>query len=171
MSASGPGRAWLGVLSAALLVSGCAVKRIENGVYHSSKGYRVAVPGGQWAPVDESPADLELQHRSLPAGMAVNAVCEGAASRRAADVLGRQLLIGLRDLAVIERGTVQVAGRPASRVVVDGRLEDSRASVRIETVLMKDGRCVYDFMYGAPPAIFDATRADFTRFVDSFRTE
>ena len=171
MNACAPGRAWTVLLSAVLLVSGCAVKRIENGVYHSPKGYRVAIPGREWTPVDESPADLELWHRSSPAGVAVNAVCEGAAPRRAAGVLARQLLIGLRDRVVIERGTIQVAGQTASRTVVDGRLEDSKTSVRIETLVMKDGRCVYDFMYVAPPATFDATRADFTRFVDSFRTE
>jgi hypothetical protein len=171
VSAHGPVWVWLGVLSAVLLVSGCAVKRIENGVYHSSKGYRVAVPGSEWASVGESPADLELRYRSAPAGMAVHAECGGATRRRAADVLARQLLIGLRNRAVIERGTTEIAGRPASRAVVDGRLDGATADVRVETLVMKDGRCVYDFMYVAPPATFDATRADFIRFVDSFRTE
>jgi hypothetical protein len=159
------------VLSAALLVSGCAVQRIENGVYHSPKGYRVAIPGGGWAPAEESPADLELRHRSSPAGMAVHAVCEGGAPRRPAGVLARQLMIGLRDRAVIERGTTEIAGRPASRTVVDARLEDATGMVRVETLMMKDARCLYDFMYVAPPATFGATRADFARFVDSFRTE
>jgi hypothetical protein len=159
------------VLSAIVLVSGCAMKRIENGVYHSSKGYRVAIPNSEWTRMDESPADLELRHRASPAGMAVNALCQGAAPRRASSVLARQLLIGLRDRLVIERGTVQVAGRPSSRVVVDGRLEDGKASVRIESLLMKDGHCLYDFLYVAPPDTFDTTRSDFTRFVESFRTE
>lgn len=171
MIARAPSGAWLGLLSVVLLVSGCSVKRIENGVYHSSRGYRVTIPGADWAPFDESPADLELRHRGAPAGMAIRAVCEGAAPRRAADVLGRQLLIGLRDRVVIERGPTEVAGRPASRAVLDGRLEGSTARVRMETLVMADGRCVYDFLYAAPPATFDATHPDFTRFVDSFRTE
>ena len=159
------------MLSAVLLLSGCAVKRIENGVYHSSKGYRVVIPGNEWAPFDESPADLELRHRASPAGMAIHVVCEGAAPRRATDALARQLLIGLRDRALIERGSTEIGGRPASRAVLDGRLDGSPARVRMETLVMADGRCVYDFMYVAPPATFDTTRADFTRFVDSFRTE
>jgi hypothetical protein len=159
------------MLSAVLLVSGCAVKRIENGVYHSSKGYRVVIPGNEWAPFDESPADLELRHRASPVGMAIHAMCEGAAPRRATDVLARQLLIGLRDRSVIERGSTEIAGRPASRAVLDGRLDGSTTRVRMETMVMTDGRCVYDFTYVAPPETFDATRADFTRFVDSFRTE
>ena len=159
------------MLAAVVLVSGCAMKRIENGVYYSSKGYRVTIPRGEWTLVDESPADLTLRHRASPAGMAVNAVCEGSAPRRAPGVLARQLQIGLRDRRVIERAPVEVAGRPASRTVIEGRLEDSTARARIESLSMQDGRCLYDFLYVAPPATFEATRSDFTRFVDSFRTE
>lgn len=154
-----------------LLVSGCAVKRIENGVYHSPKGFRVTIPGSEWAPFDDSPADLELRHRGAPAGIAIHAVCEGGVSRRAPDVLSRQLLIGLRDREVIERGSAEIAGRPASRAVLDGRLDGSATRVRMETLVMTDGRCVYDLMYVAPPAAFDATRADFGRFVESFGAE
>jgi hypothetical protein len=159
------------VLPVIVLVSGCAVKRLENGVYHSSKGYRVTTPSPQWEPVDDSPADLELRHRSASAGLAANAVCEERTTRRSSRVLARQLLVGVRDRSVIDRGEVDVAGRPAVRAVVDGRLEGSEARVRIETVVVKDDRCVYDFMYVAPVATFAATRADFHRFVDSFRTE
>jgi hypothetical protein len=171
VSTNGPrGRAWLVVLAAGLVVSGCALKRIENGVYHSSKGYRVAIPKSEWTLVDGGPADLALRHHGSSAGMAVNAVCEAVAPRRADDVLARQLHIGLRDRRVIERARGEVAGRPASRVIVEGRLEDS-ASVRIESLSMRDERCLYDFLYVAPPAAFDAARPDFATFVDSFRTE
>jgi hypothetical protein len=171
VNARAVGGAWLGVLSAVLLVSGCAVKRIENGVYHSPKGYRVTIPGSEWAPVDDGPADLELRHRSARAGLAIHAVCEGAEPRRAADVLTRHLLIGIRDRKVLERGTTQVGGRPASRVVLDGRLRGAEAGVRVEALTTKEGRCVYDLMHVAAPAAFEATRADFARFVDSFATE
>ena len=42
---------------------------------------------------------------------------------------------------------------------------------RIEAYVMSEGRCVYDFMHVAPPETFEATRADFARFVGGFRTE
>jgi hypothetical protein len=164
-------RAWLVVLAVVPLVCGCAVKRIENGVYHSSKGYRVAIPKAEWTLVDEGPADLTLRHHVSAAGMAVHAVCEGAAPRRAPGVLARQLQIGLRDRRTIERTTVEVGGRPAARVVVEGRLEASATSVRIESLSMTNERCLYDFLYVAPPATFEATRGDFAQFVDSFGTE
>lgn len=168
MRAPRPRGVWLAVLLT--LASGCAVKRIENGVYHSSKGYRVTIPA-EWVPVDGGPADLELRHRGAAAGMAVNAVCEGAAPRRTTGVLARQLLIGLRDRKVIERGTAEVAGHSASRLVVEARLENTETRVRVEGLVMTDGRCLYDFLSVAPPEGFDAVRGDFDRFVDSFRTE
>jgi len=114
-------RVWLGVLPAIILVSGCAVKRLDNGVYHSSKGYRVTTPSPQWLLVDDSPADLELRHRSVSAGMATHAVCEERTIRRSSHILARQLLVGIRDRSVIARGEVDVAGRPAVRAVVDAR--------------------------------------------------
>jgi hypothetical protein len=171
VNASARKRAGLVTLTAVVLVSGCAAKRIENGVYHSSKGYRVAIPNGEWTLVDEGPADLMLRHRASAAGMAVNAACDGATARRPPGALARQLQIGLRDRRTIERATIDVAGRPAARTVVEGRLDEEAASARIESLSLRDGRCLYDFLYVAPPATFEATRADFASFVDSFRTE
>ena len=62
-------------------------------------------------------------------------------------------------------------GGEGDRRVVEGRLEDSATSVRIESLSMTNERCLYDLLYVAPPATFEATRGDFARFVDSFGTE
>ena len=162
---------WLRVLPAFVMLSGCAVQRIDNGVYHSPKGYRVEIPGSQWAPVVESPADLELRHRASAAAMAANATCGAATARRPSSALARQLLIGVRDRTVIEHGEIQVAGRPAVHAVLDGRLTGAEDHVRIETLVLKDDRCVYDLMYAAPSAAFAELRSDFARFVESFKTD
>jgi len=162
---------WLGIVPAVILATGCAVKRIDNGVYHSSKGYRMAIPGERWTPVSDSPADLELRHRASAGVIAANATCDGATSRRGSRLLTRQLLMGVRDRTVLENGEITIAGRPAAHAVLDAGREGSEARVRIETIVLADNRCVYDFMHVAPPAAFAATQADFTRFVDSFRTE
>lgn len=163
--------AGLGVLSAIVLTSGCVVKRMDDGVFHSSKGYRVEIPGAQWAAVDESPADLELRHRALPAAMAASAVCAESTARRPSRALARQLFIGVRQRQVIERDEIEIAGRRAARAVVDARLEGSEQRVRIETLVVKDERCVYDFMYAAAPGAFAELRPDFARFIESFRTD
>ena len=171
MRGRGSTAVWLGVMPAIVLAAGCAVKAIDNGVYHSSKGYRVAIPGGAWTPVIDSRADLELRHLGSAGIIAANATCDGTMSRRGPDLLARQLLIGIQDRRTIERGDVDVAGRPAARVLVDAREEGSQARVQIETIVLTDNRCVYDLIHAAPAAAFADTRADFTRFVDSFRTD
>jgi hypothetical protein len=50
-------------------------------------------------------------------------------------------------------------------------MRQSDERVRIESYTLKGERCVYDLLYVAEPAAFDAWRADFQRFVDSFAGE
>src|SRR5262245_41412426 len=99
--------------------------------------------------------------------MLAHATCEAHAAKRPANVLQRQLLVGLRDRRVVERGEVTVGGRPGMRTVVEAAAEDD-SRVRIETVTVTDGRCVYDLAYAASVEVFPARRAAFADFVASF---
>jgi hypothetical protein len=157
--------------AAACALVGCAGGRIESGVYHSSKGYRVTLPGPEWTVADASEADLELRHRTAAAGMLANATCEGRARAPGLDALARHLVMGWRSRSTIERGDADVGARRAAHAVFDGRLGAHDAPVRVETYVMKDARCVYDFAYAAPPASFETWRAAFRRLVESFATE
>lgn len=161
---------WVGV-GAMVALAGCAGSRIESGVYHSSKGYRIVPPGAAWTLVTESGADLELRHRTERAAMLANADCEPAPARRPLDVLTRQLLLGLRDRVVVEDGEVSLGGRRAAHAVLEGRMGRDAEPMRIEAFVTKDARCVYDFLYVAPPAAFDALRPDFEGFVGTFGRE
>ena len=158
-------------LGAVIAFSGCAGRRIENGVYHSDKGYRLTLPGPDWSVTADSKADLELRHQDGLAAMLANAECDDRAKSRSAGLLLGQLLIGLRDRATIEQNEVSVNGRQALHRVLDGRVAADGAPTRIEAYVVKDQSCVYDFAYAAPPAAFEAWRADFRRFVESFAKE
>jgi hypothetical protein len=165
------GRATLVGVAVVVVAAGCAGKRFENGMFHSGSGYRVALPGPAWVVAEGGQAELELRHRAVPAGMLVNAACDGAATGRSFAVLTRHLLIGLRDRTVLASDEVGVNGQRAGRTVVEGRLAGRDQRVRVEAYVLKDGRCVYDLLYVAPPEAFDALRADFEAFVQSFTTE
>ena len=91
-------------------------------------GYRVTLPGPAGSSSRDSRADLELRHRTASAGMLVNAVCDAGGGAARPDVLARQLLIGLRDRAVVESDEVPVNGRRGVRTG-DGRTDaaDGRA--------------------------------------------
>jgi hypothetical protein len=80
-------------------------------------------------------------------------------------------LLGLRDRATLEEGEAEVAGRRGFRRVIEGRPRSADDRVRIESVVLKDGRCVYDLLYVAAPEAFDSGRGDFQRFVQSFTME
>lgn len=158
-------------LGAVIAFTGCAGRRIENGVYHSDKGYRLTLPGSEWSVAADSKADLELKHQDGLAAMLANAECDDRARARSADLLLVQLLIGLHDRATIEQNEVSVNGHQALHRVLDGRVTADGAPTRIEAYVLKDQGCVYDFAYAAPPASFEAWRADFRRFVESFAPE
>ena len=158
-------------LGAVIVFTGCAGRRIENGVYHSGKGYRLTLPGAEWSVATESKADLELRHQDGLAAMLANAECDDRARSRSAGLLLAQLLIGLRDRATIEQNEVSVNGRQALHRVLDGRVSADGAPTRIEAYVLKEESCIYDFAYAAPPASFEAWRADFRRFVESFARE
>ena len=162
--------AWIGCVAIGI-TAGCAGPRIEAGVYHSPKGYRVALPGADWVLARESDADVELRHRSATAGMLVNAACESGSARRGLRVLARHLLLGVVGRTMVEEGEVAVDGRRALHRVLEGRLASDGASVTIETYLLTDGRCVYDLVYVAPRGAFDAWRGDFRRLVETFSME
>lgn len=159
------------VLGVVVALTGCAGRRIENGVYHSTKGYRVTLPSPEWFVAESSNADLELRRHDGTAAMLANAQCDDRARSRSVDLLFGHLLIGVRDRATIEREEVSLSGRRALRRVLDGRLAADDAPTRIEAYVMKDERCVYDFVYAAPPSSFDAGRAEFRRFIESFAME
>ncbi|HEU5320545.1 MAG TPA: hypothetical protein VFX28_07070, partial [Methylomirabilota bacterium] len=119
--------------AAALLLVGCAGKRLVGGVYHAPEGYRVTVPGPAWTVAGESRAGLELRHRSRPAGMLVNAVCDPRVAGRRPAVLERHLFLGVRDRTVLEHGEVALNGSPAAHTVMEGRMRGREDRVRVET--------------------------------------
>ena len=154
-----------------VVLTGCGGRRIENGIYHSEKGFRLTLPGAEWSVATDSKADLELRHQDGLAAMLVNAECDQRARSRSADLLLGQLLIGLQDRATIEQNEVSVNGQQALHRVLDARTSADGAPTRIEAYVLKDQDCVYDFAYAAPPASFEAWRPDFHRFVQSFTNE
>jgi hypothetical protein len=155
----------------ALALGACAGRRIVDGLFRAPAGYQVALPGPAWEVTDESRADLELHHRTAPAGMLVNAACDPAVARRGRGILTRHLLMGLRDRTVVEADEIPVNGRVASHRVLEGRMRQTDERVRVESYTLKDDRCVYDLLYVAAPDVFEAWRGDFRRFVESFAGE
>jgi len=117
---------------ATLAIAGCATTRLDAGVFHSKKGYRVALPGGDWIVANGGGADLTLKHRDGQRGIVVHAACDAARARGPLNVLARHLLSGLRERSVVTREDVSVNGKVARHAVVEGRVGDAREPVTVE---------------------------------------
>ncbi len=162
------GAAAIALVAAGL--AGCATAtRIEGGVFRAASGYRVTLPGAEWAVTrEDAKADLHLRHRDGGAAMLAHGACGGGAARRPFGILTRHVLVGLRDRTVVDEGSAQVNGRTAAHTVMDARVDESEARVRVESYIVKDERCVYDLLFVAAPEVFAGRRPAFQSFVDSF---
>lgn len=161
LALAGPG------LVAALTLSACAAARPAQGVFDSPKGYRVTLPGGGWDELDPDGLDLALRHRESPATIVVHATCEPAVAGRAPEVLLRHVTVGLADRRIVEHASTTVAGLPAARAVLEGRAAADGEPARVEALVVRGARCVYDLVYAARPEVFQERRADFGRLVES----
>ena len=148
------------------MLAGCAGGSIERGVFHSDKGYRVTLPAGGWQVDREPRADLALKRGGPEGGMLVDATCDARSVERPLRLLSRYLVFGLVHRSVVEEAPVEIAGREGLRQVVRGQREGT--DVEVEAVVLKDRRCVYDFLYVAPAPAFAEGRPAFRAFVESF---
>jgi hypothetical protein len=159
------------VIAAAIVAAGCATApgRIENGMFHSAKGYRVTLPPSGWRIETGPRADLTLESVADGGGMLVDATCGGREATRPLDVLARHLTFGLTRRDVLENGTATVGGRDAAHSVVRGRA--AGRDVTVEAVVMRAGPCVHDFLFVAPSEAFAAGRSAFRALIESFALE
>jgi hypothetical protein len=155
-------------LGLGVLLAGCgtAAGRIENGVFHSNKGYQIGLPGNGWRVEANGRADLELKRESPPGGMLANATCDGKPLGYSLPMLTRHLTFGLKNRVVVGQENEVRNGQSAERTVLRGTMDGME--VGVEAVVLKTERCVHDFLYVAPMAAFESGRADFRTFVESF---
>jgi hypothetical protein len=164
------GRALIALAAALLAACATATGRIENGMFHSPKGYRVTLPPTGWRVESGPRADLALQSEARSGGgMLVDATCGGREPARPLDVLTRHLTFGLTRRDVQENGAVTVGGREGAHSVVRGLAEG--IDVTVEAVVVRAEPCVHDFLYAAPSEAFDAGRPAFRAVVESFVLE
>ena len=160
-----------GVALAALTLAACATASAPDTIFRVPERFRVTLPGAGWETTPMNSVELALRHRESGAGIFANAECGESAARRDLRLLALQLFVGLRERATLENGPVTVGGAPAAHAVIEAQASGADGRVRLEAYVMKDDRCVYDLVYVAAPAAFEAQRPDFRRFVESFAKE
>jgi hypothetical protein len=150
------------------VASGCwwtSGRLVDNRYQDSHVSYAIGAPGAGWVPLHLERADVAWHHPELGAGLLVNSSCEGVEDSPLAG-LTNELLIGTTEREILEQTLLPWSKREALESTVVGKL-DGVLRKRLLFVLKKDG-CVYDIVYDAPPATFDAGLAAYRRVRDGF---
>ena len=134
---------------------------------HRDLGYSIPPPPpgeeGAWTRFELSGADLAF--RNGAASMSLLSRCPGV-SDKPIQISARRLVFGLRDRELVQSGPEVADGSPAWSQAWDAT--DEGDPLRIHTVTVRHGACVYDFVLVSPlPA--DARERSFDRWWRSWR--
>ena len=171
-------RLWLGACLFAL--GGCASigpPGVVDGFHQDTEiGYRVAMPDGKgsgwkWIGVDGAVLSFEQsapEPGQRPAIMVFLLECGRGAENLS--IVGRQLLIGIRDRALRQAAPIALRGSPGWMQVFDTLQQG--VTVRVKTISVRSEGCTFDWALVAPGPFravedqFDAWWSSFERLPD-----
>jgi hypothetical protein len=131
----------------------------------SGDGYEVRVPPAPWVLSPLDGAVLSFKAPTLRAGMAMDVECSEPEEGELPWV-ARHLFFGLKHKRIEEQTAVHLHGTEGVRSRLQATLDGQ--PVEVEGVTARRGKCLYDFVYVAPPTDFASGRPDFEAFVNSW---
>jgi hypothetical protein len=136
---------------------------------HSGRGlegrYDLGAPGDGWHVVQPGGADKAWYNADLSASIYADSNCGARYDDAPLGRLIDSLSLGVAGQKVREEAR-NLDGREALLRVFDGSLDG--VAVRVGALALKKDKCVYDVIYIAPPANFDAGEAAFEAVVSAF---
>jgi hypothetical protein len=166
----------LAVLGAALVLTGCRGWRNHGDTFYGAVAgkrakqettYTFGSPGDAWRPARDFPGvQVAWVNTELSAIITIHAQCEEQGDS-SLDQYTDHLRIDWTDWVVVSQEKLTLIGRDALRTVVNGRLDGIPRTN--ELVVVKKNGCLFDLIYSASPAYFDAGRADFAQVVAGFQ--
>lgn len=125
---------------------------------HAERGYSVPYPQSLTTTAKPAWRQLKVKDADLAFGgprdafMAITSHCDEPNADPA--VLGRQLLVGLKNRSSVSSETFEFAGGQAFSQIVESTEDDS--AVRTKTVTLVRGGCVVDWVLTVPGPLADA---------------
>ncbi len=153
-----------------LLLVGCAGRTTADGGTRArgpEGRYDTGRPGAGWAAVAPGGADRAWHHRENGATIYTDSNCAERFEDGPLPDLVQHATFGIATGTPVRDEPMALDGRDAHLRVVNGALDG--VSVKVGAVVTRQHTCVYDLLYIAPPARFDAGWADFVAVVDGFR--
>lgn len=155
-------------LGCAVLLGGCGGRALEANVYHGDGfAFRVGDIPADWQPIEVSDAALAFRDEGAGGTIVVNARCDRDGEDVPLASLTQHLFMRFTEREIVKEETVPFDGREALHTIVTAKLDGVPKSFSV-WVLKKDG-CVYDMIYIADPAGFQAGVAEFDAFAQALR--
>ena len=129
--------------------------------------YRIGTLPNSWKRNNIEGGDLAYNNTQFDATMTVNSTCNEKKKNYSLKALSESLLIGIQGKEALEREEIIVDGQKALKTIYIGRLDN--VPIKITTVVLKKGICIYDFTYASSPEHFEIGIVDFNNFVSQFK--
>lgn len=129
--------------------------------------YRIGTLPNSWKKNNIEGGDLAYSNTQFDATMTVNSTCNEKKKNYSLKALSESLLIGIRGKEALKREETIVDGQKALKIIYIGRLDN--VPIKITTVVLKKGMCIYDFTYASSPEHFEIGIVDFNNFVSQFK--
>ena len=129
--------------------------------------YRIGTLPNSWKRNNIEGGDLAYNNTQFDATMTVNSTCNEKKKNYSLKALSESLLIGIQGKEALGREEIIIDGQKALKTIYIGRLDN--VPIKIATVVLKKGICIYDFTYASSPEHFDIGIVDFNNFVSQFK--
>lgn len=130
--------------------------------------FRVPAPPASWQRIDADGASLAFRDTSASATVMVSGRCGRGEDDVPLPALTQHLFLQFTDREQLAQEVVPFDGREAMHTVTSAKLDG--VAKKFDVWVMKKDGCVYDMIFLADPARFDAGVGEFRKFVGGFST-
>jgi hypothetical protein len=120
-----------------------------------------------WKRIEIKGGDLAFLKPQDNSTITVNSTCDKNKIKYSLRALSNTLLIGIDDKKLIESSERKVSGEISLQRIYEGNV--SGVPIKISTVVLKKGDCIYDMSYSSTRDNFDNWFGEFNEFVSRFK--
>ena len=142
---------------------GCSQKKSTK-IQH----FYVQQPSSKWFTVQEGGADFAWYNKDIYGSIYVDSNCKQKFEDRPLKDSYLSLTQGISTGVPIQQNKRIIDNREALFTIQNGIIDG--IVIRLASVVMSKDECLYDFLYIAPPDVFDMGLKDFLYTVQSFKT-
>lgn len=120
-------------------------------------------------PVESQPSDVAYQSNRTASIISLNSACRGRNEDQSKSLreLTDLLFLGITNITFRDEQSRSLAGVAALETTVEGHLNGE--PMKLRTIVLRQGRCLYDLMFVSRPQHFPEQEQDFSSFVSSLK--